>query len=136
VYADSHDSLFPYNDELSAYTPKYTFSGSEAEEESSGGINFALLDGVADGNTNFNNKPSVAVDYGLTEVIPGKSLVEYDMRNSNANTKLGNEYTIATFPCEGGRFTYEASSVGEFSLTYWQASAAAPIGLYIVPCST
>jgi len=46
----------------------------------------------------------------------------------------GEEYTIATFPCEGGRYTYEASSVGLMDLTYFQANAQKPIGLYIVPC--
>lgn len=83
-----------------------------------GGLNFALLDGIATDKTTFSTTPSVAVDYGKTQILPG------------------NKYTVATFPCQSGKtVTYQASSVNKTVLSYFQNSGNQPIGLYVVPCA-
>jgi len=110
--------LFPYGTDLDPSAGRYTFSGVEEELGENGGLDFALLSGVANGGTTYHTTPGVAVDYGKTQIIPG------------------NEYTIAQFPCQSGQtVTYSASSVGNVELQYFQDDAPSAIGLYIVPCS-
>ncbi|TVY69009.1 hypothetical protein LSUE1_G008008 [Lachnellula suecica] len=110
--------LFPYASELDPSAGKYYFSGLEEEEGENGGLDFALLSGVASATTTFNSTPAVATDYGKTEIIPG------------------NNYTIATFPCGSKTpITISGSSVGNVELDYFQDSAPLPIGLYVVPCA-
>jgi hypothetical protein len=89
----------------------------EQEEGENGGLDFALLNGVAGPLTTYDTTPPVATDYGKTMVLPG------------------NNYTIATFPCQSGTTSYTVSSVGNVELDYFQDSDPSPIGLYIVPCS-
>lgn len=109
--------LFPYKTDLDASAGGYTFSGTEAEVYEHGGIDFALLDGIASSTTTYNTTPKVLTEYGKTQVIPG------------------NNYTIATFACQAGKtVSYSATSVGNVELDYFQDSAPMPIGLYVVPC--
>lgn len=109
---------FPYGSDLNPDTPKFFFSGLEQQEGANGGLNFALLDGVANEGTSKSTTPKVAADYGKTKIIPGTN------------------YTIATYPCQSGRtVSYEVSSVGDVELDYWQDSRAQAIGLYVVPCA-
>jgi hypothetical protein len=110
--------LFPYVSELDPSAGAYYFSGIEEEEGEHGGLDFARLSGVASASTTYNTTPSVATDYGKTEIIPG------------------NNYTITTFPCQSGTpVTYSGTGVGNVELDYFQDSAPKPIGLYIVPCA-
>jgi hypothetical protein len=110
--------LFPYASELDPSAGKYYFSGIEEEEGEHGGLDFALLSGVATAGTTYNTTPAVTTDYGKTEIIPG------------------NNYTIATFPCQNKTpITISGTSVGNVELDYFQDSAPKPIGLYIVPCA-
>lgn len=110
---------FPYMEYLDQSAGTYYFSGDEQEEEQMGGLNFALLNGVADADTTYNNVPDVQTDYGLTSVYPG------------------NNYTIATFACPAGHaISYEVSSVNGTILDYNQNDGAEAIGLYLVPCSS
>ena len=110
--------LFPYVSELDPSAGRYNFSGIEEEEGENGGLDFARLSGVASASTTYNTTPSVATDYGKTEIIPG------------------NNYTIATFLCQSGTpVTYSGTSVGNVELDYFQDSAPEPIGLYVVPCA-
>lgn len=109
--------LFPYGTDLDPTAGKYYFSGTEAEIEKDGGLNFALLTGNAQEGTTFITTPDVAVDYGKTQIIPGE------------------KYTISTFPCPSGqRVTYAVASRGEVELDYFQNSGDQAIGLYVVPC--
>jgi len=110
--------LFPYGSDLDPLAGTYYFSGTEEEEGEHGGLDFALLSGVANVGTTFNSTPAVVKDYGRTEIIPG------------------NNYTVAVFPCTSGKtVTYSGSSAGNVELDYFQDSAPSPIGLYVVPCS-
>lgn len=107
--------LFPFGDQ--AQFP-FTFSGIEEEEGFDGGLEFALLNGEIDDATTFNSLPPVGIDFGKTEVLPGKN------------------YTIAVGPCAGGETVgYEVSSVGGVVLQYFQSTGGSPIGLWVVPCS-
>ncbi|RFU25285.1 hypothetical protein B7463_g11052, partial [Scytalidium lignicola] len=109
--------LFPFGNQLDPSAGGYTFSGMEEEEEEHGGLDIALLNGIANAGTTYATTPKVQVDYGTTEILPG------------------NRYTIATYPCQGGQtLTYSISSRGGVELDYFQDSAPAAIGLYIVPC--
>lgn len=82
-----------------------------------GGLNVSLLSGNAEEDTTFDSTPSVSVDYGKTQIIPGS------------------QYTIATFPCPSGqRVTYAVASRGKVHLDYFQSSGNQAIGLYVVPC--
>jgi hypothetical protein len=108
--------LFPYASSISLPTSTYVFSGIEEEEGEHGGLDFALLEGVAGPLTTYDTIPPVHTDYGKTEILPGSN------------------YTIATFPCQSGMTSYSVSSVGNVELDYFQDSAPSPIGLYIVPC--
>lgn len=109
--------LFPFVSDLDPSAGKYYFSGVEEEEGEHGGLEFALLIGVADAATTYSTTPPVGTDYGMTEILPG------------------NNYTIAMFTCPGGEtVTYSISSQGNVELDYFQDSAPSPIGLYVVPC--
>ncbi|KAH7356487.1 ubiquitin 3 binding protein But2 C-terminal domain-containing protein [Rhexocercosporidium sp. MPI-PUGE-AT-0058] len=109
--------LFPFMSELGPSAGKYKYSGMEQVEYQNGGLNFALLAGVADNSTTYNTTPPVAVDYGKVKILPG------------------NRYTVSTFPCPAGKtITIQGSSVNKTELDYFQNSALQPIGLYIVPC--
>jgi hypothetical protein len=110
--------LFPYASSLAPSAGTYYFSGVEEEEGEHGGLDFALLQGIATSATTYATTPGVAQDYGKTEILPG------------------NNYTVAVFPCQSGKtVTYAASSVGNVELDYFQNSAPSPIGLYLVPCA-
>ncbi|KAE8448091.1 hypothetical protein EG329_009856 [Mollisiaceae sp. DMI_Dod_QoI] len=110
--------LFPYKTDLDPTTGGYSFSGTEEEVGEHGGIDFALLSGIASASTTYNSTPAVAKDYGKTQIIPG------------------NNYTVATYPCQAGQtVSYSATSVGNVELDYFQDSAPMPIGLYVVPCA-
>jgi len=110
--------LFPYGTDLAPSAGTYNFTGIEEEVDEKGGLDFALLSGIANSATTFNSTPAVATDYGKTEILPG------------------NNYTIATFPCHrsGTPVTYSVSSVNNVGLEYFQDDAPSPIGVYIVPC--
>ncbi|EPE29387.1 hypothetical protein GLAREA_00547 [Glarea lozoyensis ATCC 20868] len=109
---------FPYRSQLAWHNePTFYFSGLEQEVGSNGGLNFALLSGVADSSTTYNDIAPVDTNYGKTKIVPG------------------NNYTIATFPCRAGTFTYEVSSVGGVEFNFYQDSRPYAVGLYIVPCS-
>lgn len=110
--------LFPYASQLGIENSPFYFSGLEEEEGENGGLDFALLTGVADPELTYKTTPSIDTDYGKTEVVPG------------------NSYTIATFPCKSGEASYSVSSVGNVELDFFQDSEPDPIGLYIVPCSS
>jgi hypothetical protein len=109
---------FPYRSQLAWHNePTFYFSGLEQEVGSNGGLNFALLSGVADSSTTYNDIAPIDTNYGKTKIVPG------------------NNYTIATFPCRAGTFTYEVSSVGGIEFDFYQDSRPYAVGLYIVPCS-
>jgi len=100
--------LFPLQSQLT--TSSFTFSGN-------GGIDFALLNGVATQATDYDNAPGVQTDYGVTVVAPG------------------NSYSIATFPCPAGEaVSFEAKASGDTSLRYFQDYNPSPIGVYITTC--
>ncbi|KAM3075194.1 hypothetical protein ACMFMG_007355 [Clarireedia jacksonii] len=108
--------LFPFASNTQAGT--YTFTGIEEEEGEHGGLDFALLSGIATAETTYGTTPTVTTDYGTTEILPG------------------NNYTVATFPCPAGEtVTYSGSSVGGVGLSYFENSAPSAIGLYMVPCA-
>lgn len=110
--------LFPYGTQLDPSAGGYTFSGIEEEEEEHGGLDFALLSSFANSGTTYATTPTVQHDYGMTEILPG------------------NNYTIATYPCQGGQTVgYSVSSKGGVELDYFQDYAPSAIGLYVVPCS-
>lgn len=107
--------LFPFASATQSGT--YTFTGIEEEEGEDGGLDFALLSGIATADTTYNTTPTVTTDYGTTKIIPG------------------NNYTVATFPCPAGEtVTYSGSSDGGVGLSYFENSAPSAIGLYMVPC--
>ncbi|KAF8853071.1 GPI anchored cell wall protein-like protein [Acephala macrosclerotiorum] len=111
--------LFPYKTDLDPSAGGYYFSGTEEEVGENGGIDFALLSGIATAGTTYNSTPAVATDYGKTQIIPG------------------NNYTIASYPCQAGQtVSYSATSAGNVELDYFQDSAPMPIGLYVVPCTS
>ncbi|ESZ91388.1 hypothetical protein SBOR_8240 [Sclerotinia borealis F-4128] len=96
----------------------YNFTGIEEETEQNGGINFAVLDGIANVNTTWDSKPVVKSDLGTLQVLPGKG------------------YTVAVFECPAGKTkSYSAESVGGLGLEYFENSASSAIGLFMVPCS-
>lgn len=110
--------LFPYTTELDQSAGTYTYSGIEQVVYQNGGLNFALLDGIANSGTTFTSTPPVKTDYGKIAIKPG------------------NRYTVATFACPAGTpITIQVSSVNSTALSYFQNSARQPIGLYIVPCA-
>jgi hypothetical protein len=110
--------LFPYGTDLAPSAGMYSFSGIEEEIDEKGGLDFALLSGIASTATTYDSTPAVATDYGKTVIIPG------------------NNYTIATFPCQSGTaVTYSVSSVNNVVLGYFQDDAPSAIGVYIVPCA-
>lgn len=77
-------------------TSSYTISGS-------GALDFAKLQANPNQGTTFNNKPGIAIDYGVTNVSPGGS------------------YSIATFDCPAGsQISFDISSRGGTCLTYFQ----------------
>ncbi|KAH7407905.1 ubiquitin 3 binding protein But2 C-terminal domain-containing protein [Cadophora sp. MPI-SDFR-AT-0126] len=109
--------LFPYMSRLDPSAGKYTYSGQEQVIYQNGGLNFALLSGVADNSTTYNSTPAVAVDYGKVKILPG------------------NKYTVSVFPCPAGNtITIEGSSANRTELDYFQNTGNEPIGLYLVPC--
>ena len=109
--------LFPYMSQLDPTAGKYTYSGQEQVIYQNGGLNFALLSGVATNSTTYNSTPPVAVDYGKVKILPG------------------NKYTVAVFPCPAGKtITVEGSSANKTELDYFQNTGMEPIGLYLVPC--
>jgi hypothetical protein len=76
-------------------TSSVTFSGN-------GGIDFSLLNGVANSATFYANAPGVKTDYCVTTVVPG------------------NSYSIATFPYPGGTtISFELKASGNISLDYF-----------------
>lgn len=96
----------------------YNFTGIEEETEENGGIDFALLSGIANANTTFHTQPAVRTDLKTVQILPG------------------NAYTVATFTCPTGQtLSYSAKSVGGVGLEYFENSAKSAIGLYLVPCS-
>lgn len=100
--------LFPLQSQLK--TSSFEFSGN-------GGIDFALLNGIATSSTSYSNAPGVTTDYGTTVVAPG------------------NSYSIATFLCPAGTtISFEMKAVGDTSLDYFQDFNPSPIGLYITSC--
>ncbi|KAI9649445.1 hypothetical protein NHQ30_002021 [Ciborinia camelliae] len=108
--------LFPVASATQAGT--YNFTGIEEETEENGGIDFALLSGIANIDTTYNTQPAVENDLGTVQVIPGHG------------------YTVATFACPAGKtVTYSAKSVAGLGLEYFENSASSAIGLYMVPCS-
>jgi len=110
--------LFPYASSLDPSAGTYYFSGIEEELGEEGGLDFALLAGIANASTTYNTTPQVTKDYGKTVIIPG------------------NNYTIATFSCSSGQsVTYSATSIANVELDYFQDKRPSPIGLYVVPCS-
>ncbi|KAI9047299.1 hypothetical protein LZ554_008747 [Drepanopeziza brunnea f. sp. 'monogermtubi'] len=110
--------LFPYMSEMSPSAGAYKYSGQEQVVYQNGGLNFALLDGIANAETTFTSTPPVKADYGKVAILPG------------------NRYTVATFPCQSGTpITIQVRSVNNTSLRYSQNSARSPIGLYVVPCA-
>jgi len=107
--------LFPFAS--ATQSGSYTFTGIEEEEGEDGGLDFALLSGIATAETTYKSTSTVATDYGTTKILPG------------------NNYTVATFPCPAGEtVTYSGSSVGGVGLSYFENSAPSAIGLYMVPC--
>jgi hypothetical protein len=109
--------LFPFGSDLNPSAGTYYFSGIEEEEGEKGGLNFAMLAGSINSSTSYSDI-NVATNYGKTTILPG------------------NNYTIATFPCnENQQIAFAVSSVGNVELDYFQDSAPSPIGLYVVPCS-
>jgi hypothetical protein len=109
---------FPFRSQLAWHgEPTFYFSGLEQETGSNGGLNFALLNGIADASTTYTDTPPVLTNYGKTKIVPG------------------NNYTIATFACRAGTFTYAISSVGGVEFDFFQDSRPAAVGPYIVPCS-
>jgi hypothetical protein len=109
--------LFPYGTDLDPSAGKYYFSGTEQEAGANGGLNFSLLDNIADASTTFDSTPGVEEDYGKTQIIPG------------------NRYVVHSGSCRAGKtLTYKVESVGRVELDYFQDSAPSAIGLYIVPC--
>jgi hypothetical protein len=100
--------LFPEQKDLE--TSSYTFSGP-------GTVDFAQLNTVATQSTTYANQGSVKTDFGVKTVTPGTSTV------------------ITSFACPAGQaVSYELSSVGGTSLTYFQDYNPSPIGLYITSC--
>ncbi|PVH80648.1 hypothetical protein DL98DRAFT_418188 [Cadophora sp. DSE1049] len=109
--------LFPYMSQLDPSAGKYTYSGQEQVVYQNGGLNFALLAGVANNSTTYNSTPPIAVDYGKVKILPG------------------NKYTVSVFPCPAGKtITIEGSSANRTELDYFQNTGKEPIGLYLVPC--
>ncbi|KAL2073786.1 hypothetical protein VTL71DRAFT_11112 [Oculimacula yallundae] len=109
--------LFPFMSELDPSVGKYKYSGIEQVEYQNGGLNFALLEGVATNSTTFNTIPPIAVDFGKTKILPG------------------NEYSVSKFPCPAGKnITIQGSSVNKTELDYFQNTASKPMGLFLVKC--
>lgn len=106
---------FPWGSDSDA---PYYFSGMEEEESEHGGVDFAMLSTYALATTTYHTTPAVQKEFGKLEMLPG------------------NSYTIATFPCHGGKtLGFSATSVGNVELDYFQDDAPSPIGLWIVPCA-
>ena len=77
-------------------TSSYTLTGN-------GAMDFAKLSGNPTVATTWNNRPGIAIDYGVTTVAPGGS------------------YKIATFACPAGQqISFEVSSIGGTCLKYFQ----------------
>ena len=73
---------------------------------------------MANQGTTYDTMGDEVWDFGTVEIVPG------------------NSYTVATFECQSGRtVTFEVSSRGDVELDYFQDSAPAAIGLYVVPCA-
>jgi hypothetical protein len=107
---------FPYASET-AFPGAFRFTGVEHELERNGGLNFDLLSEPVDTAVTRGSRPEIAESYGKTAIIPG------------------NAYTIATTECASGqRLAYEASSVSDLMLEYFQSTGPKPIGLWIVKC--
>jgi hypothetical protein len=93
------------------------FSGTEEEQGEKGGIDFALMQQVANVNTTYNTMGAVRKEYGTTAVYPG------------------NNYTIATFDCQtASTLTFLASSKGNVEIDFYQQKLPA-MGPWIVPCA-
>ena len=83
-----------------------------------GGIDIALLKSPATEQTTYNNVPATDKDIG-----------------GPASVSPGNEYVIASAPCEAGsRQGYKVSATGNIDLDYFQDYNPSPIGLYITVC--
>ena len=96
---------FPSQSQLT--TSSYNATGS-------GSIDFAQLSGPATQTTTASNVPTVMSDLGAQAVSPG------------------NSYTITSGPCAAGQtVTYEMSSIGGYSLEYFQDYNECPIGLWV-----
>jgi hypothetical protein len=86
--------LFPEQSQLQ--TSAFDFSGA-------GGIDFSMLKEPASSGTTYNNRPGIAIDYGVTKVSPG------------------NSYTIATFPCPGNSaIGFGLTASDDTMLSYFQ----------------
>ncbi|KAH6674212.1 ubiquitin 3 binding protein But2 C-terminal domain-containing protein [Halenospora varia] len=110
--------LFPFSSETDPSAGKYYYSGIEQVTLQHGGLDFSLLSGIASASTTCNTTPNVTADLGKVAIIPG------------------NNYTVATFPCQTGKaITIQGSSFNGTELDYFQDSAPTAIGLYIVPCA-
>ncbi|KAH8685872.1 ubiquitin 3 binding protein But2 C-terminal domain-containing protein [Tricladium varicosporioides] len=110
--------LFPFSSETDPSAGKYYYSGMEQVVLQHGGLDFSLLSGTASAATTYNTTPTVIADLGKVAIIPG------------------NNYTVATFPCQTGKaITIQGSSFNGTELDYFQDSAPTAIGLYIVPCA-
>jgi hypothetical protein len=107
---------FPYASET-AFPGAFRFTGVEHETLRDGGVQFDLLAGQVDNAVTWDSKPATAETYAKMTIVPG------------------NSYTVATAPCASGqRLAYEASSVGDLELEYFQSTGPKPIGLWIVKC--
>ncbi|TAQ87370.1 hypothetical protein B7494_g4304 [Chlorociboria aeruginascens] len=109
--------LFPFGSELDPSAGKYYFTGMEEEIGENGGLEFFLLDGIANMGTTNMTTPAVKQDLGKVQIIPG------------------NVYTVATFQCAAGISSYKVESRGNVELDYYQSSLQKPVGIYIVPCA-
>jgi hypothetical protein len=109
-YTGTCSLLFLFPEQAQLETSSYTFNGS-------GEINFKQLSTVATQSTTYSSIGSTETDFGVKTVTPGSSTV------------------IASFTCPAGQaVSYELSSVGGTSLTYFQDYNPSPIGLYVVSC--
>jgi len=107
---------FPYATET-AFPGAFRFTGVEHEMLRNGGLNVDLLSEPVSNAVTWGSMPEMAEHYGKTAIVPG------------------NAYTISTKECASGqRLAYEASSVGDLILEYFQSTGPKPIGLWIVKC--
>ena len=99
--------IFALPTQAQLQTSSFTLSGP-------GIINFALLSAPVTKQTTYASAPAVANDYGNLTVVPG------------------NAYTIASFACPAGKsVSFELSSLGGTSLTFFEDFNPCPIGLFI-----